>query len=175
MILNDCLSQHDYLQQQICCVDERLDSALQPYSESIELLKTIPSISHHSARSVLIEIGPDISVFGTAAQFSAWYRTHQALPVPRLPQDADRASRLQARHRSHSAQARTLHLRGVARQAAVPRPDGRLRAHRRPAQRRALVAATRKVRPVAIPAQWQCPCSLPVTPVYAAQRLASVA
>ena len=72
MILNDCLSQHDYLQQQICCVDERLDSALQPYSELIELLKTIPSISHHSARSVLIEIGPDISVFDTAAQFGAW-------------------------------------------------------------------------------------------------------
>ena len=72
--------------------------------------------------------GPDISVFDTAAQFGAWCgvcpgnresagkrRTHQALPVPRLSQDADRASRLQARHRGHSAQARTLHLRGVAR------------------------------------------------------------
>ena len=163
LVLCDLLREHDALQERVQGLDRDIDSALEPWSERITLLQTIPGIDRPSACAILAEIGPDLDAFASAERLAAWAglcpgndrsagkrrsararrgnKTLRAVlvecahgaartprvPVPRLPQGADGAPRLQARHRGHRPQAAAGGLRRAARRPALPRPRGRLR------------------------------------------------
>ncbi|MEP6813928.1 MAG: IS110 family transposase, partial [Marmoricola sp.] len=56
----------------ITALDERIEAALAPFATQVELLRTIPGIEHRGAQVLLAEIGPDMSVFPTAAHLASW-------------------------------------------------------------------------------------------------------
>ena len=60
LVLCDLLREHDALQQRIQGLDRDIDSGLEPWSERITLLQTIPGIDRPSACAILAEIGPDL-------------------------------------------------------------------------------------------------------------------
>ena len=45
---------------------------LQAHADTLDLLQTIPGIDRLAAASMLVEIGPDMSAFGSAHAFAAW-------------------------------------------------------------------------------------------------------
>ncbi len=73
--LERLLQHHDHLNQMIVRFTRRLSKRLQPYSEQLELLCTIPGICPDSAMTLLVEIGPESQVFANARSFGAWSGT----------------------------------------------------------------------------------------------------
>jgi transposase len=53
-------------------VDTDIESMLTPYQKQVELLATIPGVDRVVAATVIAELGPDMSVFPTAAQAASW-------------------------------------------------------------------------------------------------------
>ncbi len=73
-VLQSHLRQHEHLHQQICEAEVLIDEKLGEFQSQLQLLETIPGISHQSACDILIETGADLSVFGSAKRFSSWAR-----------------------------------------------------------------------------------------------------
>ena len=73
--LERLLQHHDHLNQMIVRFTRRLSKRLQPYSDQLELLCTIPGICPDSAMTLLVEIGPEIQVFANARSFAVWSGT----------------------------------------------------------------------------------------------------
>ena len=72
LVLCDLLREHDALQERIHGLDHDIDSGLEPWSERITLLQTIPGIDRPSACAILAEIGPDLDAFASAERLAAW-------------------------------------------------------------------------------------------------------
>lgn len=72
LVLCDLLREHEVLHERIQGLDRDIDSGLEPWSERIVLLQTIPGIDRPSACAILAEIGPDLGVFGCAERLAAW-------------------------------------------------------------------------------------------------------
>ncbi len=72
LLLCDLLREYDALLGRIQGLDRDIDSRLEPWSERIALLQTIPGIDRPSASALLAEIGPDLGVFGCAERLAAW-------------------------------------------------------------------------------------------------------
>jgi transposase len=53
-------------------VDTDIESMLTPYQKQVDLLATIPGVDRVAAATVIAELGPDMSVFPTAAQAASW-------------------------------------------------------------------------------------------------------
>jgi len=69
----NCSYEHlNYLETQIEKMNQKIEEKLKPFSKEIELLDTIPGVGPTVAASILAELGPDMSVFPTAAQASSW-------------------------------------------------------------------------------------------------------
>ena len=60
------------LQREIAEIDRYLLSAMQPYACAHQLLQTIPGIDEIAAAMILIEIGDDMTRFGSAARLASW-------------------------------------------------------------------------------------------------------
>jgi transposase len=60
------------LEEEVRLAKEDLLEAAAPYSEYVDLLKTIPGISDISAIKILAETGIDMTQFETAARLSSW-------------------------------------------------------------------------------------------------------
>ena len=60
------------LQREIAEIDRYLLSAMQPYACAHQLLQTIPGIDEIAAALILIEIGDDMTRFGSAARLASW-------------------------------------------------------------------------------------------------------
>ena len=52
--------------------DRRLEDGLAEFRDRIQLLMTIPGIDRARARAILVELGPDISVFASRRHCAAW-------------------------------------------------------------------------------------------------------
>ncbi|MDE0362403.1 MAG: IS110 family transposase [Rhodospirillaceae bacterium] len=69
---------HDQLQafhdttSRIAQYDGEIERGLARHRAQIDLLGTIPVIDRHSARAILVELGPDIGVFASARHCAAW-------------------------------------------------------------------------------------------------------
>ena len=148
LVLCDLLREHDALQERIQRLDRDIDSGLEPWSEYITLLQTIPGIDRPSACAILAEIGPDLEVFGGAERLAAWAglcpgndRSGQAPlgPCSKGEQDAARGAR------------RVRSWRGTHPRVPVPRlPQGadgpaRLQARHRGHRAQAAAGALRRV------------------------------
>ena len=71
-ILSDLLQQFDADTDRIDKADQRIAAALDPFEAKIRLLETIPGVCRESAMAILIELGPDMSVFPSARNCAAW-------------------------------------------------------------------------------------------------------
>lgn len=60
------------IQQQIDRIDRRLEDYIQSYSTQVELLETIPGVSHETAKGIVAEIGFDMSVFPSGQHLASW-------------------------------------------------------------------------------------------------------
>ena len=62
----------DALQRQLAEIDAYLMAAMQPYAWAHGLLQTIPGIDQIAAALILIEIGDDMSRFGSPERLACW-------------------------------------------------------------------------------------------------------
>lgn len=60
------------IQQNIDRIDRRLEQYIQSHSTEVELLETIPGVSHETAKGIVSEIGFDMSVFPSAQHLASW-------------------------------------------------------------------------------------------------------
>jgi transposase len=72
ILLRVHLDQIDALQQAIFQLESRMGDLLEPFRNSVELLKTVPGIQETTARIVLAEIGFDVARFDTPGQLVSW-------------------------------------------------------------------------------------------------------
>jgi transposase len=61
-----------FLEQRLAQIDQTLFQAMQPYDWAWRLLQTLPGIDQLAACLILIEIGDDLSHFGSADRFASW-------------------------------------------------------------------------------------------------------
>ena len=71
-VLRDLLGEHDALLERTKELDRAIDAGLEPWSERIALLQTIPGIDRPSASAILAEVGPDLDAFASAERLAAW-------------------------------------------------------------------------------------------------------
>ena len=72
LVLKMILSHLRYLEQELAQLDRYLVAAMQPYIWAWRLLQTISGIDQISAAMILIEIGDDLSRFGSASRLASW-------------------------------------------------------------------------------------------------------
>ena len=60
------------LEQRIARMDQYLLQGLQPWQPQLRLLQTLPGIDEQGAAMLLVEIGADMSVFGSAERLASW-------------------------------------------------------------------------------------------------------
>src|SRR5207249_360590 len=71
-LISEQLSHLDYLDEAMERVSSEIEKRLQEDQAAIELLDTVPGISHRAAEIVLAEIGTDLSRFPSAKHLASW-------------------------------------------------------------------------------------------------------
>jgi len=71
-MLQTHLEQVDGADKTIASIDAEVERALEPFRAQVGLLKTIPGVSDLVARTILAEIGPDMTPFPSAAHLLSW-------------------------------------------------------------------------------------------------------
>lgn len=71
-ILRTLLEQLAQCDRTIESVDRQIQAMLEPYQKEVSLLDTIPGVNAISAAAIIAEIGPDMGVFESAKQLTAW-------------------------------------------------------------------------------------------------------
>ena len=71
-LLRDQLEAFDDATRRLERYDEVINDGLAEHHDQINLMMTIPGINRASACAILIEIGPDITVFSSRRQIAAW-------------------------------------------------------------------------------------------------------
>jgi transposase len=66
------LAQWRFLDRLVAEIEERIEKALRPFAEQMELLQTIPGVSETTAGILIAELGTDMSAFPTRAQVCSW-------------------------------------------------------------------------------------------------------
>ena len=71
-LLGDLLEAWRQASTRIAAHDARLQEGLSGYGELLGLLTTIPGVDRESAAAILVELGPDMSVFPSHERCAAW-------------------------------------------------------------------------------------------------------
>ena len=71
-LLQTLLEQVAFLDRQVTQLDTRIDEHVRPFVEALTLIRTIPGLKRRAGESVLAEIGPDMTIFPTAAHLCSW-------------------------------------------------------------------------------------------------------
>jgi transposase len=71
-VADEILQHIEQLEQRIAQLDQYLLDALKAYEPQLTLLQTIPGIDRQGAAMLLVEIGADMSVFGSAERIASW-------------------------------------------------------------------------------------------------------
>lgn len=61
-----------FLEKAISDVENEIDLCLRPYSQEIELLRSLPGVNDTATKIIFAEIGADMSVFPTDNHLSSW-------------------------------------------------------------------------------------------------------
>jgi transposase len=72
LVLDTALAHLCYLEEELAGLDRYLISAMAPYAWAWRLLQTLPGIDQISAAMILIEIGDDLTHFGSASHLASW-------------------------------------------------------------------------------------------------------
>lgn len=72
LVLKHLQAHINTLQSELAELDAYILSAMQPYSHAHRLLQTIPGIDQIASALILIEIGDDMTRFGSADRLAAW-------------------------------------------------------------------------------------------------------
>jgi transposase len=72
VLVASLLAHIDALDQTVATLDARTEAAIEPHAELVQLLCTIPGVGIHTARVLIAECGPDMSVFPTAQHLASW-------------------------------------------------------------------------------------------------------
>lgn len=75
LVLGQHLRALDLLDEQTQELDAAIDAAVEPYSDIIARLGTVPGVNRLTAIVILAEVGPDVAAFPTCAKFAAWSGT----------------------------------------------------------------------------------------------------
>lgn len=71
-VAEEILEHIEQMEQRIARLDARLPQGLQAYESQLRLLQTIPGIDLQGAAMLLVEIGADMSNFGSAERLASW-------------------------------------------------------------------------------------------------------
>ncbi|MGE0049705.1 MAG: IS110 family transposase [Acidithiobacillus sp.] len=71
-VLEETLRHIEQLEAQIARFDAQLLEGLEPQKKALELLQTLPGIDVVAAALLLVEIGDDMTVFGSADRLASW-------------------------------------------------------------------------------------------------------
>ena len=71
-VLNDQLDAFRHAEARIADYDTFIRARLAPHQPQLDLLMTLPGIDHSAAGAILIEMGPDVSIFPSARHCAAW-------------------------------------------------------------------------------------------------------
>ncbi len=71
-VLQETLGHIEALEAQIARFDAQLLAELEPQAKALELLQTLPGVDIVGAALLLVEIGDDMSVFGSADRLASW-------------------------------------------------------------------------------------------------------
>jgi transposase len=71
-LMRDHLDTIDHIDKRLLRIEAAIDEALVPFADAVELLKTIPGIGDGNARTLIAELGVDMSRFKTAAHLRSW-------------------------------------------------------------------------------------------------------
>ena len=59
------------VEEDLRLIDEQVISRMEPYKQQLQLLQDIPGIGQYTARTILSELGPDISAFANEHRLAA--------------------------------------------------------------------------------------------------------
>ena len=71
-LLEHALDHLEQLERALAEAEAEIRVRMQPYEDQIRRLRTIPGIDEITAWTLLAELGPDMSVFGSARQAASW-------------------------------------------------------------------------------------------------------
>lgn len=71
-LLEQHLSLIETLEKTIAAIEKQIDAALAPFHDAVERLQTIPGVGLTAARTIIAEIGLDMSRFPTASHLRSW-------------------------------------------------------------------------------------------------------
>ncbi len=72
IIVTEILAKLDYLDEAISRLSAEIDRVITPFADKVALLDTIPGVDLRTAQCLLAEIGPDMTVFGSAERLASW-------------------------------------------------------------------------------------------------------
>ncbi|MGH3624793.1 MAG: transposase, partial [Sciscionella sp.] len=72
VIVASILSKLDFLDELIGGLSTEIERVMAPFAHPIELLDTVPGVNRRTAEGLLVEIGADMDVFGTASRLASW-------------------------------------------------------------------------------------------------------
>jgi len=71
-MLKTLLEHLAFLEAQIARIDERVEAAMRPFAQELELVDTIPGVDQRNAENLLAEIGTDMTQFPSADALASW-------------------------------------------------------------------------------------------------------
>jgi hypothetical protein len=71
-LIENSLDHLERLEREVLEVEAEIRNRMEPYAQQIERLMTMPGVEEITAWTLLAELGPDMSVFGTARQAASW-------------------------------------------------------------------------------------------------------
>src|SRR6266508_3637465 len=72
LVVGQILAHVDYLDEAISNLSAEIEEVVAPFTEKVELLRTIPGVYDRTAESLLAEIGTDMSRFPTHRHLASW-------------------------------------------------------------------------------------------------------
>lgn len=71
-LLRDLLHAYDSLTERVVMIGREIEAGVQPFSDRVRLLETIPGVDRASACAIMVEVGTDLSSFPKAKHLAAW-------------------------------------------------------------------------------------------------------
>lgn len=71
-LLEHAINHLERLETELEEIETEIRSRMQPYADQIRRLTTIPGVDEVTSWTILAELGPDMSVFGSARQAASW-------------------------------------------------------------------------------------------------------